>query len=168
MAVINADIRDTVTGNSFRVVGPEGEALGILSWLQTKAIASERDMDIMLVSAEATPPVVKILDYGRHSYEEKRRKKEQAKKQREAAITVKEIQIRPNTDLNDLQVKARNARRFLDDGDKVKVVVRFRGREVAHRDIGHRQIETFLTLVGDHTVDVPVKSGDRNLMCVIR
>lgn len=165
MVILNNDIRDAVSGNAFRVIGPDGD-MGTLSFLQTKAIANEHGLDMWLVTAE--PPVIKILDYGKFSYEEKRKKKEQQKKQRASTPDLKEIQIRPNTDEHDLQVKARNARRFLDDGDKVKVVVRFRGREIAHKDIGYSQMNAFLSMVGDHTLEVPVKAQERNLFCILK
>jgi translation initiation factor IF-3 len=98
--------------------------------------ADEAGLDLVEISPNADPPVAKILDYGKYKYEEQKKKNEARKKQK--IIEVKEIKLRPNIDVHDYDVKMRNMKRFLEDGDKVKVTLRFRGREMAHMEIGHR------------------------------
>lgn len=98
--------------------------------------ADDAGLDLVEISPNADPPVAKILDYGKYKYEEQKKKNEARKKQK--IIEVKEIKLRPNIDIHDYNVKMRNMKRFLEDGDKVKVTLRFRGREMAHMEIGHR------------------------------
>ncbi len=108
--------------------------IGVVSIRDALYAAEEAGLDLVEVSPNADPPVCKILDFGKYKYESQKKKNEARKKQK--IIDVKEIKLRPNIDDNDYQVKLRNARRFLDEGDKVKVTMRFRGRELAHQDLG--------------------------------
>jgi translation initiation factor IF-3 len=117
-----------------RVVGSDGQMLGVMSVYEALQIAAEEDLDLVEVSPQAEPPVCKILDFGKYKYQEQKKKNEARKKQK--VIEVKEIKIRPNIDDNDYDVKMRSAKRFLEEGDKVKVTLRFRGREMAHQEIG--------------------------------
>lgn len=119
---------------SVRLVGPDGEMIGVVPIRDALRAAEEVGLDLVEVSPNADPPVCKVLDYGKFKYEAQKKKNEARKKQK--VIEVKEIKLRPNIDDNDYDVKMRNARRFLDDGDKVKVTLRFRGREMAHQDLG--------------------------------
>jgi translation initiation factor IF-3 len=119
---------------SVRLVGANGEMVGIVSLRDALAAAEEAGLDLVEVSPNAEPPVCKILDYGKYKYEAQKKANEARKKQK--IIEVKEIKMRPNIDDNDYDVKMRSARRFLDEGDKVKVTMRFRGREMAHQDLG--------------------------------
>jgi translation initiation factor IF-3 len=112
-------------------------------------------------------PICRILDADRFRYEKKKTEREQAKRQREMAIDTKEIQLRPVTDQNDLLVKVKRAKSFLEDGDRVKLVVRFRGRERHHREYGRRMIERFLSEVGDHKIDRPVSDGESDLTVIL-
>jgi translation initiation factor IF-3 len=118
----------------FRLVGKEGEQVGVVAIADALRMASEAEMDLVEVSPNAAPPVCKIMDYGKFIFEKSKSLKEQKKKQKQ--IQVKEIKFRPGTDIGDYQVKLRNLRRFLEGGDKAKVTIRFRGREMAHQDIG--------------------------------
>ncbi|NQW08495.1 MAG: translation initiation factor IF-3 [Alphaproteobacteria bacterium] len=127
---INRDI----SVRSVRCVGPEGEMLGVLNLDDALAQAEQYGLDLVEVSPNADPPVCKILDYGKFKYEAQKKKNEEKKKQK--IIEVKEIKMRPNIDDHDYQTKMRNVNRFLNDGDKVKVTMRFRGREMAHQEIG--------------------------------
>jgi translation initiation factor IF-3 len=119
---------------SVRLIAPDGDMLGVVSIREALYAAEEAGLDLVELSPNADPPVCKILDFGKYKYETQKKKNEARKKQK--TVDVKEIKLRPNIDDNDYQVKLRNARRFLDEGDKVKVTLRFRGREMAHQDLG--------------------------------
>jgi translation initiation factor IF-3 len=127
----------------------EGEAIGIVSLREAMAMAEESDIDLVEISPTAQPPVCKLMDYGKFKYEQSKKRHEAKQKQKQ--IQVKEIKFRPGTDDGDYQVKLRNLVRFLSDGDKAKVTLRFRGREMAHQDIGLallKRVEADLVEVG--------------------
>ena len=117
-----------------RLIGADGENIGVVSTREAMNYAEEAGLDLVEISPNADPPVCKILDYGKYKYEAQKKKNEAKKKQK--VIDVKEIKLRPNIDDHDYDVKMRNMRRFLSDGDKVKVTLRFRGREMAHQELG--------------------------------
>ncbi|MEQ8965771.1 MAG: translation initiation factor IF-3 [Azospirillaceae bacterium] len=117
-----------------RLVDSEGNMIGVVSINAALEAAEQAGLDLVEVSPQADPPVCKILDFGKYKYEAQKKKNEAKKKQK--VIEVKEIKLRPNIDDHDYEVKMRNARRFIEDGDKVKVTMRFRGREMAHQDLG--------------------------------
>lgn len=123
---INEQIRD----REVRVIGPDGEMLGIMSALEARKLAEEAELDLVKISPAAKPPVCKIIDYGKYKYEKTRKEKDAKKKQH--TVEIKEIRMSPNIDTNDLQTKINAARKFLTKGDRVKVTLRFRGREMAH------------------------------------
>ena len=115
------------------MISPEGEQLGIMSLRDALRAAQERDLDLVEVAPNARPPVCRIMDYGKYKYEQTKRQKEARKKQK--VVSIKEVRMSPKIEEHDFQVKIKNAERFLKDGNKVKVSVRFRGREVAHSDL---------------------------------
>lgn len=117
-----------------RLTGADGESVGIVSIQEALAAADEAGMDLVEISPNAEPPVCRVMDYGKFLFEKSKAQKEQKKKQKQ--IQIKEVKFRPGTDIGDYQVKLRNLTRFLEDGNKVKVTIRFRGREMAHQDIG--------------------------------
>ncbi len=119
---------------SIRVVGADGEMVGVVSVAEGIELARESGLDLVEVSPNADPPVCKVLDYGKYKYEEQKKRNEARKKQK--VIEVKEIKMRPGIDIHDYEVKMRNANRFLEHGDKVKFTIRFRGREMAHQSLG--------------------------------
>ncbi len=119
---------------SVRLVGADGEQVGVVSRDEALGAAARAGLDLVLIAPEAEPPVVKVMDYGKHLFEVKKTKAAQRKKQKQ--IQVKEMKFRPGTEEGDYQVKLRNLRRFLEDGDKAKVSLRFRGREMVHPEIG--------------------------------
>jgi len=121
------------------VVDENGEQLGVISISKALELAEEAALDLVEVAPGADPPVCKILDYGKYKYEAQKKKNEAKKKQK--VIDVKEIKMRPGIDDHDYQVKMRNMRRFIDDGDKVKVTIRFRGREMAHQNLGMKVLD---------------------------
>ena len=117
-----------------RLIGAEGENIGVVTVSEALVLADDAGLDLVEISPNADPPVCKILDYGKYKYEAQKKKNEAKKKQK--IIDVKEIKLRPNIDDHDYDVKMRNMRRFIGDGDKVKVTLRFRGREMAHQELG--------------------------------
>lgn len=123
-----------IDSRQVRLVDSEGNMVGVVTIGAALSAAEEAGLDLVEVSPNADPPVCKILDFGKFKYEEQKKKNEARKKQK--VIDVKEIKLRPNIDAHDYDVKMRNAKRFLEDGDKVKVTMRFRGREMAHQDLG--------------------------------
>ncbi|MEE8392973.1 MAG: translation initiation factor IF-3 [Rhodospirillales bacterium] len=132
-------VNDLIESPNIRVVGADGEMVGVVSVEEGIELAVEAGLDLVEVSPNADPPVCKILDYGKYKYEEQKKKNEARKKQK--VIDVKEIKMRPNIDVHDYEVKMRSARRFLGDGDKVKVTIRFRGRELAHQELGMKVLD---------------------------
>ena len=132
-------INGEVTAREVRLIGTDGEIIGIMSGREALKMAEEADTDLVEISPNATPPVCRLMDYGKFKYQEQKKAAEARAKQK--IIQVKEIKLRPGTDENDYQVKMRNIKRFIEDGDKVKVTLRFRGREMAHQEIGMRVLE---------------------------
>ncbi|CAA7611625.1 protein chain initiation factor IF-3 [Candidatus Terasakiella magnetica] len=124
---------------SIRLVGADGEMIGVVTLREGLTMAEEAGLDLVEVSPNADPPVCKILDFGKFKYEAQKKKNEARKKQK--VIEVKEIKLRPNIDDHDYGVKMRSMRNFLEEGDKVKVTLRFRGRELAHQDLGMKVLE---------------------------
>ena len=137
-----------ILNDEVRCISPEGEQLGVMKTADAIAQADAQGLDLVEVSPNTDPPVCKILDYGKFKYEAQKKKNEAKKKQK--IIEVKEIKLRPNIDEHDYQVKMRNVQKFLDEGDKVKVTMRFRGREMAHQELG----VNVLNRVRDDTEDV--------------
>ena len=127
---LNTDIRD----KEVRLIGSDGAMLGIMSSEQALALAEEQDLDLVKISPNADPPVCKIMDYGKFRFDQLKKEKEARKNQR--VVEIKEIRMSPGIDTNDFNVKLRSAMKFLREGNRVKVTVRFRGREMAHTNIG--------------------------------
>ncbi len=124
--------------------------LGVLETHEAKQLARDRDLDLVEVNPKAQPPVCKIMDYGRFKYEEKKKQNEARKRQ--SQIELKEIKLRPKTDDHDINFKTKHVRRFLEDGNKVKLTVRFRGREITHPETAQRQIDAIVEAVEDLAV----------------
>jgi len=140
--------------------------MGVASITDAIEIAEKAEMDLVEIAADAEPPVCRVMDYGKHVFEEKKRQAEARKKQKQ--IQVKEMKIRPGTEEGDYQVKLRNLRRFLEDGDKAKITLRFRGREMAHQELGlemMRRIETDLDEFG--SVEQAAKIEGRQMTMVL-
>ena len=132
-------MNDDITADSVRLIDADGEQVGVVSVAEGIGIADEAGLDLVEVSPNASPPVCKILDYGKYKYEAQKKANEARKKQK--TIDVKEIKMRPGIEEHDYQVKMRSVRKFLDNGDKVKMTIRFRGREMAHQDLGMRVLD---------------------------
>lgn len=132
-------LNEEITVPEIRLQGLEGEQLGIVSVRAALQMAEDAEVDLVEIAPTANPPVCRIMDYGKFKYQEQKRAHEAKLKQKQ--VQVKEIKLRPGTDENDYQIKLRNMTRFLEEGDKVKVTLRFRGREMAHQEFGMRQLE---------------------------
>lgn len=129
------------------MIGADGGMLGILQTQDARRMAREQNLDLVEVNPKANPPVCKIMDYGRFKYEEK--KKQAEAKKRQTKVELKEVKLRPKTDEHDIDFKTKHVRRFLDEGNKVKITVRFRGREITHPETAQRQIDAIVEAVGD-------------------
>nr|WP_239479995.1 translation initiation factor IF-3 [Actibacterium sp. 188UL27-1] len=132
-------INDRIRTNELRLIGPEGQNVGVVTPERAMELAEQVGLDLVEISPNATPPVCKIMDFGKFKYETQKKEAEARKKQK--IIEVKEVKFRPNTDTHDYDVKMRNVTRFLENGDKVKVTLRFRGREMAHQNLGRELLE---------------------------
>ena len=129
-----ARINGEITVKEVRLISSTGEQLGIVSTRQAMSMAEEEDIDLVEISPNAAPPVCKLMDFGKFKYEQSKKRDEAKKKQKQ--VQIKEIKFRPGTDDGDYNIKMRNIQRFLADGDKVKITLRFRGREMAHQQLG--------------------------------
>lgn len=161
-AVINEDI----TASQVRLIGADGEQVGIVPIAEALATAQQATLDLVMITADSDPVVCKVMDYGKHLFDIKKKKAASKKKQKQ--IQVKEIKFRPGTEEGDYQVKLRNLTRFLEAGDKAKVTLRFRGREMAHQEIGMellKRVETDLTELG--SVEQFPKMEGRQMSMVI-
>jgi len=127
-------VNDRIRAPEIRLIGAEGENVGVVSPAEALRLAEEAGLDLVEISPNATPPVCKIMDFGKFKYEQQKREAEARKKQK--IIEIKEVKFRPGTDIHDYEVKMRNVVKFLENGDKVKVTLRFRGREMAHQQLG--------------------------------
>ena len=144
--MINGQIRD----KEVRVISEDGEQLGIMSSKDAMKLAREAELDLVKIAPKAQPPVCKIIDYGKYRYELARKEKEAKKKQK--TIEVKEVRLSPNIDTHDVQVKVKNAIKFLKDGNKVKVSIRFRGRELSRTDVAIDIMKDFADQVSEYGV----------------
>lgn len=132
-------MNERIRGPEIRLIGAEGENIGLISPEQAMVLAEQAGLDLVEISPNAVPPVCKIMDFGKYKYETQKKESEARKKQH--VIEIKEIKFRPNTDTHDYEVKMRSVFKFLEGGDKVKVTLRFRGREMAHADLGRKLLE---------------------------
>ena len=149
-----------------RLIGAGGEQVGIVPIAEAQSIADEASLDLVEISPQAEPPVCKVMDYGKFKFEEQ--KKRQAARKKQKQIQVKEIKFRPGTDIGDYNVKLRNLTKFLTEGDKVKVTLRFRGREMAHQELGRdllKRVEADLAELG--TVEQYPKMEGRQMVMVM-
>ena len=160
--MINEQIRD----REIRLIGEDGEQLGIMSAREAMKIAQEAELDLVKIAPAAKPPVCKIIDYGKYKYEQARKEKEAKKKQK--TVEVKEVRLSPNIDTNDLNTKINNAKKFISKGNKVKVTLRFRGREMAHVQQSKHILDDFAETLADvAVVEKPSKMEGRAMSMVL-
>ena len=158
MHELNEDIRD----KEIRLIGSEGEQLGIMSSAEALKIADEQGLDLVKISPQAVPPVCKLMNYGKFRFEQSKREKEAKKNQH--VVEIKEIRMSPGIDVGDFNTKLKNAQKFLADGNRVKVSVRFRGREMAHTEIGKTLLEKFAEQCAEvSTMEKSAKMEGRNM-----
>ncbi len=160
--MINEQIRD----REVRVIGEDGQQLGIMSAREALQLAAEAELDLVKIAPKAQPPVCKIIDYGKYRYELARKEKEAKKKQK--TVEIKEVRLSPNIDKNDLNTKVNNAKKFIGKGNKVKVTLRFRGREMAHVQQTKHILDDFAELLKDVAViEKPAKLEGRSMSMVL-
>lgn len=159
---MNEDIRVP----QIRLIDQDGEMMGVMSTRDAQRRAADVGLDLVEISPNADPPVCKLLDYGKFKYEQQKKKNEARKKQK--VIEIKEVKVRPNIDENDYQVKLRAMKTFIGEGDKVKVTLRFRGREMAHQDLGVKVLERIrLDMETDTKVEQMPKLENRQMVMVL-
>lgn len=162
---LNGEIRYS----EVRVIGSNGEQLGIMSSREAQLLANEQGVDLVEIAANANPPVVKIIDWGKYQYQKMKEEAKNRKKAREKQSELKQMKIGLKISDNDLNIKVRKMRTFLDDGDRVKVMIIFRGREMAHKEIGNELLDKVVQLLGEDVIveGKPQMSG-RNLSVQVR
>ena len=159
-------INEQIGDREIRLIGEDGEQLGIMSAREAMKIAQEAELDLVKIAPAAKPPVCKIIDYGKYKYEQARKEKEAKKKQK--TVEVKEVRLSPNIDTNDLNTKINNAKKFISKGNKVKVTLRFRGREMAHVQQSKHILDDFAETLADvAVVEKPAKMEGRAMSMVL-
>ncbi len=168
MEVLNISIKEMqineeITDKEVRLISNDGEQLGIVSAAQAQKLAAEKNLDLVKIAPQAKPPVCKIMDYGKYRFEQSKREKEAKKNQR--VIEIKEIRLSPNIDVHDFDTKVGHARKFLAAGNKIKVSIRFRGREMTHTDLGLSIMAQFAEKCADiAAVEKPAKLEGRQML----
>ena len=156
-------INEEITDKEVRLISNDGEQLGIVSAAQAQKLAAENNLDLVKIAPQAKPPVCKIMDYGKYRFEQSKREKEAKKNQR--VIEIKEIRLSPNIDVHDFDTKVGHARKFLSAGNKTKVSIRFRGREMTHTDLGLTIMAQFAEKCADiASVEKPAKLEGRQML----
>lgn len=159
-------LNDEIREKEIRVIGDDGSMLGILSSRDALKIAEEKELDLVMISPAANPPVCRIMDYGKFIYEQSKKDKEAKKKQK--VVNLKEVRLSPSIEEHDITIKATNARKFLMDEDKVKITVRFRGREADYSYIGHKILNSFVDKLQDVcVVEKPAKLEGKNMIVIL-
>ena len=149
-------VNDGIRARELRIIGSDGEQLGVKSKSDALQIAEAANLDLVLVSPNANPPVARIMDYGKFRFDQQKREREARKNQK--VVSLKEVRLSPSIDENDFQTKMRNARKFLEKGDKVKASIRFKGRAITHKEIGQRVLDrlaselTDVSTIESHTI----------------
>ena len=160
--LINEDIRD----KEVRVIAADGSQLGVMDTREAQRLSIEQNLDLVKIAPQATPPVCRIMDYGKYRFEQAKREKEAKKNQK--VIEIKEIRLSLNIDIGDLNTKVKQATKVLQEGNKLKVSIRFRGREMAHPEIGHEVMKKFTEAVAEHgVVEKPPKLEGRHMLMFI-
>ena len=159
-------VNDEIRAREIRLVGETGEQMGIMSPRDALLIAAENGLDLVEVAPAAKPPVCRIMDVGRYKYEQSKREREAKKRQH--VISIKEVKLRPNIEENDFQTKIRNAIRFLEEGDKVKVTIMFRGREMSHPELGKELLERVAEVIKElGNIERGAKLEGRNMSMIV-
>ncbi|HBU11772.1 MAG TPA: translation initiation factor IF-3 [Clostridiales bacterium] len=168
MAVIANDlfINEQIRDKEVRVIGSNGDQLGVMPTEQAMKLAEEAELDLVNISPKANPPVVKVMDYGKYKFEQGKKAKEAKKHQK--TVEIKEMRLSATIDVHDMEIKAKNVHKFLVAGDKVKVSIRFRGRQLAHTDKGRAVMEKFIEMLADvAAVEKNAKMEGRSMFMVL-
>lgn len=160
-------VNNQIKATSVRLVDSIGQQVGVVSIKEAIIIARNSGLDLVEIADKAIPPVCKILDYNKFKYEEAKKEKDIARKNREATVETKEIRLRPVTDEHDVEIKCKKIREFLEDGNKVNIIIKFKGREASHMDIGRTLLEKMLILIGTHKVDKPISVSDSAMTVMV-
>ncbi|WP_111644655.1 translation initiation factor IF-3 [Paranoxybacillus vitaminiphilus] len=166
--VISKDfiINENIRAREVRLIDPNGEQLGIKTKQEALEIAARMNLDLVMVAPNAKPPVCRIMDYGKFRFEQQKKEKEARKKQK--VINVKEVRLSPTIEEHDFNTKLRNARKFLEKGDKVKATIRFKGRAITHKEIGQRVLDRFSEACADiSTVESAPKMDGRSMFLIL-
>lgn len=168
MGIISKDLRinEEIRAREVRVIDDEGNQVGILAIRDALKVAYDKQLDLVEVAPNAKPPVCRLMDYGKFKYEQSKKEKEARKKQK--TTDIKEVRMTPNIDEHDFQVKVRSVQKFLADGDKVKVVVRFKGRQIAYANLGEQRLLELSEIVKEHgSIERSPKVEGRNLVMIL-
>lgn len=163
----NYAVNDQIRAREVRLIADNGEQVGVIPTVEARKRAATAGLDLVAINISNGIPICKILDYGKFKYDQSRKDRENAKKNRENRVELKEIQLRPTTDSNDIQIKAKRAQGFLEDGNKVKVVLKFKGREITHLDVGAQVMHDFLAALKDYKLERPVARSERQLFTIL-
>ena len=159
-------VNETIRAREVRLIGVNGDQLGVKSKAEAIQIAEEANLDVVVVSPKAKPPVAKIMDYGKYRFEQQKKKREARKKQK--TVSIKEIRLSPTIDTNDFNTKLKNAKKFLGKGDKVRVSIRFKGRAITHKDIGRKVLERMAEDTSDIArIEARPKMDGRSMFLVL-
>lgn len=159
-------VNDGIRARELRLIDQDGEQLGVKSKAEALKIAEQANLDVVLVAPNAKPPVARIIDYGKFRFEQQKKEREARKKQK--VINVKEVRLSPTIDLNDFNTKLRNARKFLEKGDKVKASIRFKGRAITHKEIGQKVLDRLAEETKDiASVEQQAKMDGRSMFLVL-
>jgi translation initiation factor IF-3 len=150
-----------------RLIDSSGNNQGVVSVNEAQRMADDEGLDLVVINADATPPVAKIIDYGKFLYQQKIQKKDQAKKSRESAIVMKEIQLRPVTGSHDVEIKLKHAKEWLEQKNRVKLVMKFRGREQHHTELGFNLLKKFIDQLGECKIEQSPEMNGRQLIALI-
>ena len=159
-------VNDGIRARELRLIDQDGEQLGVKSKAEALKIAEQANLDVVLVAPNAKPPVARIMDYGKFRFEQQKKEREARKKQK--VINVKEVRLSPTIDLNDFNTKLRNARKFLEKGDKVKASIRFKGRAITHKEIGQKVLDRLAEETKDiASVEQQAKMDGRSMFLML-
>ena len=159
-------VNDGIRARELRLIDQNGDQLGVKTKAEALSIAERANLDVVLVAPNAKPPVARIMDYGKYRFEQQKKEREARKKQK--VINIKEVRLSPTIDLNDFNTKLRNARKFLEKGDKVKASIRFKGRAITHKEIGQRVLDRLAEETTDiATVEQKAKMDGRSMFLVL-
>lgn len=157
-----------IRAREVRVIDHNGQNIGILNFFKALGLAEEQGLDLIMINPQSNPPVCKIGDVGKYKYDQQKRQREQDKKNRENRVDLKEVQLRPAIGTHDLDIKIKHIKEWIDEGDKVKIIIKFRGREMANQELGHGIIENILSQVPDAKLEGKSEIQGNRLTAVLQ